>query len=371
MKNLSRLAVVLTGLSLLTACNKNDDNQHGTYPVVVSNGVYLVCSGNSRSGIDGSLSYYDYTTKNSSIDIFSSNNGKSLGQTPNDAIRYGEKFYIVASGENKVFVTDAQTQRLIHTIDMEGLLGADEGANPRRITADGSNIYVSTYGGCVAAIDTVGYALQKKYKAGSYPEGIAVANGYLYVANSDYGNGNASISVINLATGIDSPVKHENIRNPQDIAVSGTAIYYLDYGQYGPAPDYAQQHAGVYVVTGTSVDQVIPNATMMSAGGFYIYTINAPYGGDAVTYSVYNVADKTVRTVSPAGIESPAAIGIDPVSGYVMIASYKLNGGWADYAANGYVNVYDASLTNRKASYECGVGPQRFTSNISVEYVKY
>lgn len=365
------LAVLLMGSVLLTACDSNNGEQHGIYPVAVSNGAYTVCSGNSSKGIDGALTYYDYNTKNSSLDIFKSNNGINLGQTPNDAMRYGEKFYIVVSGEHKVFVTDPKTMKILHTIDMTALLGETEGANPRRLTADQSNIYVSTYGGYVAAIDTITFSLKQKYKAGSYPEGIAVSNGYLFVANSDYGGGNASISRIDLTTGTDIPLVNENIRNPQDIAVAGSNIYYLDYGEYGPAPDYTQQHAGVYLVSGNNVSMLIPDATMMSAAGYTIYTINAPYGAGSVTYSVYNLQSGTLFALTPDGIESPAAIGVDPISGDVMIASYKLNGGYADYAANGYVNVYDRLLTEKKATFECGVGPQRIVYNVGVEYVKY
>lgn len=80
-----------------------------------------------------------------------------------------------------------------------------------------------------------GFQKKDEYKAGPYPEGVAVNRGYLYVANSDYGNGNASISVINLSTKATTEIKNENIRNPQEIAVAGSDIYYLDWGAYGPA----------------------------------------------------------------------------------------------------------------------------------------
>ncbi len=375
-KQVLGFAVMMMSACFFTACN-SDSESHGSYPVIVNNGLYVVCSGNTSSGINGSLGYFDYTTEQSYIDIYKTANGSSLGMTVNDAVRYGSKFYIVVDGEHTVFVTDAATQKLITRIDMTAptMLGTEGGVSPRRITADGGLIYVSTYGGYVAAIDTVAYSLQQKYKAGSYPEGIAIANGYLYVANSDYGYGNASISQINLTTGIETPIKNENIRNPQTIAVAGTTLYYLDYGQYGPAPTYAQEHAGVYRLYGSDATCVVPNATGMGAAGYYIYTYNAPYGTTTPTYSVYDIQSGKLTMLQPADIESPAAIEVDPISGDVAIASYHMTtsewGTYPDYSGNGYVNIYDATLTTKKSTFDCGVGPTRIVTNLGVRYIEY
>ena len=230
---------VIMSTTLFTACN-NDSNGSHEYVVPVSDGVYVVCSGNSGSTIPGSLTYYDYSTQKATQKAYSAaNGGATLGMTVNDALRYGDKFYIVVDGENSLFVTNAKTLKLIQRIDLtsESMLGEADGVSPRRIAAYDNKIYVSTFGGYVAAIDTVTFSLNKKYKVGSYPEGVTISNGYMFVANSDYGNGNASISMIDLTTGTEQTLRNENIRNPQEIAVAGSDIYFLDFGQYGPAPD--------------------------------------------------------------------------------------------------------------------------------------
>ena len=377
-KHVLKLAVMLMSIACFTACSDSDSDTPTT-PVYVSNGFYLVCSGNTSSGIDGCLTYFDYSAGNGIVDAFKAANGKSLGQTVNDAFHYGNKLYIVVDGEHKVFVTNVKDFKLIGTIDMTAgtMLGEQDGAHPRRITANEGNIYVSTYGGYVAAIDTINFALKQKYKAGSYPEGIAVHDGYLYVANSDYGMGaNPSISKINLTTGADTPFVNENIRNPQEIAVAGTFIYYLDFGQYGPAPTYAQENAGVYRIDNTGkVMCVVPNATAMATSTYDIYTINAPYGQGDVSYSVYNIQTGSRKSFTPANVESPACIGVDPVTQNVMIASYHMMqtdwGPFADYSNGGYVNIYDPTVTTTVKTFNCGVGPQRFSYNLDVKYVPY
>lgn len=374
------LSMAVLSVALLSACN--DDNEKQKYEIPVSNGAYVVGSGNTNNGIPGNLTYYDYTTRKATLDAFgAANSGMKLGMTANDALCYGEKFYIVVDGENAVFVTNAKTLKVIQKINMTALLGTD-GAHPRRITAEDDKIYVSTYGGYVAAIDTVTFSLVDKYKTGSYPEGICVVNGNLLVANSDYGNGNASISMIDTTTKTEKVLRDENIRNPQDIAVAESGIYFLDYGTYGDAPTYAQENAGVYRISGINSDsytvtKVIADATGMACAGTKIYTYNAPYAygvTNPVTYSVYDIQTGSKSSFSPADIESPAAIGVDPLTGDVFIASYHMVtsewGTYADYSSNGYVNVYDSSF-NKKGTFDCGVGPQRIAFNFTTETVEY
>ena len=371
-KHLLSFAVMMMGAALFTACSDSDDEKT-THPIAVTDGFYVVCSGNTSSSINGSLTYFDYASLKATPNAFEMVNGKSLGMTVNDAVRYGDKLYVVVDGEHKVFVTDANTLKLINTIDMTSgaMLGAEGGAHPRRITGDSGNIYVSTYGGFVAAIDTVSFSLKQKYQVGSYPEGLVVSNGTLYVANSDYGMGqNPSISKIDLSTGSVTEIKNENIRNPQEVAVAGNFIYYLDYGQYDQ--NWNQLNAGVYCINPSSeIKCVVPNATAMAASGYYIYTINAPYGQGETSYNIYNISSGSLLSFTPADIESPACIGVDPVSGYVMIASYHTTGGWANWSENGYVNIYDANVSSKIHTFECGVGPQRLSYNIGVKYIAY
>lgn len=373
------LCLAVMSVVLFSACLSNDDNKDpDPHPVTISTGVFVIGSGNTQSGIPGNLTYFDYYTEKATPNAFEVNNGgMSLGMTANDIIRYGEKIYIVVDGEHTVFVTDPKL-KVIHKIDMTSaaMLGEEGGVSPRRITADGPNIYVSTYGGYVAAIDTLNFSLVKKYKVGSYPEGLIVDNGYLYVANSDYGYGNASISKVDLNSGADTPITDENIRNPQEIVLAGSDIYFLDYGQYGAEPPYAQENAGVYCISHGTVTKVVADATGWAIYAQYIFTYNAPYSyGDPkpVTYSVYDVTTKDLGSFTPSGIESPATMCIDPVQGLLYIASYHMTtsewGTFPDYTSNGYVNIYDLSTINRVGSFDCGVGPQRIGINKGIGYV--
>lgn len=66
-------------------------------------------------------------------------------------------------------------------------------------------------------MDTTSFALQKKWQVGSYPEGLVIGNGNLYVANSNYGAGGGNISCINLSNDNVETKNIEGVNNPTSI----------------------------------------------------------------------------------------------------------------------------------------------------------
>ena len=370
-KILLSLAVMLAGSTLLTACLGDDDkNNNQPAEFIVTNGALIVNNGNTRSGIDGTLTFLDYNTSTAQQNVYKAANGASLGGTPNDVLSYGSKVYVAGTDENTVFVLDKNTFREIRKINTAQEMGDAEGSMPRHLRGYGNKVYVTTYGGYVGEIDTLNLAVSNMYKVGSYPEGMAVGLKdnvpFLYVANSDYGNGNASISIINLSSGAVSEFKNEKIRNPQELAVAGEDIYVLDWGYYDE--NWVQKEAGVYLITGSSVKCIIPDATGMAAAGYSILTFNAPYdAGKQITYSISDIRYGSLNTFYLTGdtanpIVSPAAIAIDPNTGYVLIASRRMNPdtGYPDYSAPGFVNMYTGS-GQFISTFETGVEPHHIT----------
>lgn len=381
-KYLLSLAVLMMGTAFLTSCDDNDSDPIPV-PVVVSNGAYVVCGGNESSNINGSLSYIDYNLGTASQNLFKAMNGRNLGLTPNDAVIYGEKMYIAVSGENTIEVVDAKTLKSLKQIKTTELMGADKGVMPRHLTAYAGCIFVSTYGssaadwssyttsgnGYVAAIDTINYSIANIFTAGSYPEGIAIANNKLYVANSDYSMGSkASISVIDLSTGTDTPIVDASIVNPTAVGVAGTDVFVLDMGNYYDIPSALHKCSGGKVMK-------LFEATHASFMGTNIYACNSVYGTIPTEFYVYDINTNN-KTICSTGLNgrffSPNVIAADPVTGKIYIASYNENSdypGYANYSANGYVAEYSAQGTLLN-TYDCGVGPNAIVFNTGIEYVK-
>ena len=384
-KNLLSFAVMAMGATLLTGC-LGDDSKGGDTPaeIVVTKGAFVINNGSSYQSIDGSLTYLDFSTNTAKTDVYKDVNRKSLGGTPNDVMVYGQKVYIVGSDENTIFVLDVRNFKELAEVSTTALLGDADGSTPRRIAAYEDKVYFTTYGGYVAAIDTISYSLKAKYQVGSYPEGLALGASpssstqpAIYVANSDWGMGNGSISCIDLASGSVTESKYDKVKNPQEVAAAGSTLYVLDYGHYNE--DYTQQlDAGVYMISGSNTSLVVPNATGMAAAGYTIYTFNDPWGGTTgPSYSIYNIEYGALSTLSLYGdsshpIIAPAAIAIDPNTGYIYIASRSKDPdtGYPSYALPGFVNAYNSN-GQYVGSFDTGVEPHKIEFSYGTAKIVY
>lgn len=369
-KYLLGLAVLLMGTAVMTSCSDDNDSPE-TYLQVYSTGAYVVNSGNMYSNIESSLTAIDYASSTATQNVFKAANGRTLGNTANDGIVYGNKIYLAVDQSNTIEVIDKKTKKSIKQIKTTELLGNAEGAEPRHIIADGGKVYFTTYGGYVAAVDTTDFALQKKWKVGNYPEGLVFGNGNLYVANSNYAAGGGNISCINLSNDNVETKNIEGVNNPTSIYYASNVLYVLDNPVYGPAPDYAATGENALravsfaegksqkVADGNYAVCVTPGATTtrdVEVVRPYFFVLNAPYGGTpSVSVLVAGSTQAQPMTLSEMPV-SPCGIFADPLNGHIFVLSYRLgDSGYADYNGNGYVVEYD-SAGQKLHEYETGVG---------------
>lgn len=367
-KYLLGLAVLLMGTAVMTSCSDDNDGPE-TYLQVYSTGAYVVNSGNMYSKIESSLTAIDYASSTATQNVFKTANGRTLGNTANDGIVYGNKIYLAVDQSNTIEVIDKKTKQSIKQIKTTELLGNAEGAHPRHIIADGGKVYFTTYGGYVAAVDTTSFALQKKWQVGSYPEGLVIGNGNLYVANSNYGAGGGNISCINLSNDNVETKNIEGVNNPTSIYCASNVLYVLDNPVYGPAPDYAATGENALravsftegsqkVADGNYAVCVTPGVTtrMDVVPPYYFYVLNAPFGSTpSVSVLVAGSTQVQTMTLSEMPVK-PCGIFADPLNGHIFVLSYRLGDkGNPDYNGNGYVVEYDRA-GQKQHEYETGVG---------------
>lgn len=367
-KYLLGLAVLLMGTAVMTSCSDDNDGPE-TYLQEYSTGAYVVNSGNMYNKIESSLTAIDYASSTATQKVFKAANGRSLGNTANDGIVYGNKIYLAVDQSNTIEVIDKKTKQSIKQIKTTDLLGKAEGAEPRHIIADGGKVYFTTYGGYVAAVDTTDFALQKKWQVGSYPESLVIGNGNLYVANSNYGYGGGNISCINLSNDNVETKNIEGVNNPTSIYYASNVLYVLDNPVYGPAPDYATTGENALravsfaegksqkVADGNYAVCVTPGTTTrMNVVRSYFFVLNAPYGGTpSVSVLAAGSTQPQAMTLSEMPV-SPCGIFADPLNGHIFVLSYKMGDkGTPDYNGNGYVVEYD-SAGQKQHEYETGVG---------------
>lgn len=366
-KYLLGLAVLLMSTAVMTSCDPSEDYPE-TYLQAYSTGAYVVNSGNMYSNIESSLTAIDYASSTATQNVFMTANGRSLGNTANDGIVYGNKIYLAVDKENTIEVIDKTTKKSIKQIKTTELLGNAEGAEPRHIIAGGGKVYFTTYGGYVAAVDTTSFALQKKWQVGSYPEGLVIGNGNIYVANSNYAAGGGNISCINLSNDNVETKNIEGVNNPTGIYYAAGLLYVLENPVYGPAPDYAAtgenslrtvnfaESKSQKVADGNYAVCVTPGATTrMNVARPYFFVLNAPYGGTpSVSVLAAGSTQPQAVTLSEMPV-SPCGIFADPLNGHIFVLSYKMgDNGYVDYNGNGYVVEYSAG--QKLHEYETGVG---------------
>jgi hypothetical protein len=371
-KILLSFAVLMMGTFLFTACDDDDDNVKQPVAVDVSEGLFIVGSGNTRSNIDGNLTYINYANGTSTLNAFQKVNGKSLGKTANFALVYGQKLYIAVDGENTIWVCDKNTLKTIKQINTVELLGETNGISPRAMIGYNDQLLFSLYGngekGLVAAVDTVNFQLRATYPTGRYTDGITIAGNYLFAANSSYGDGTApSITKCDLKTGNTQLLTGSDITNPMHMLTVGNDAYFLDYGEYDEL--WNQVGAGVRRVTQDGTVTRVIDGTAMCTDGKRIFTVNAPFGGSETTYLIYDTTTGQTKSWTPSDIFSPAAIAADPVTGDIFVISYSKNEdtGYPGYNLPSYVNQYGADGSFKKR-YDCGVGPISIVFNTGVKY---
>lgn len=366
-KHLFSFAALIAAAVLFVAC-ETDENGNlipNTYTVDYTDAVYIVNSGNMYNGINGSLTRHHTLAQTTDQDIFERVNGRSLGATPNDAVVYGTKLYIAVDGENTIEVCDASTAESLTAISTVELLGENGGKSPRHLLALDGKIYVSTYGGVVAAIDTTTYALSKKYTVGAYPEGMAFADGKIYVANSSYGDGTApSLSIINLATGNVETLTDEAIKNPSTVLALNGAIYVMEGDLYDWNTWEVISAGGLRKVTGTTVDHIYDSGMAMGSNQMAAYKDKIYMIKDAYTAPVcliYDTTDGTTTELPLQGLVAANAINIEPNSGDIYVLSYAQSAEvseytQADYNAPGFCNRYN-NAGELITTFSVGVGP--------------
>lgn len=215
MRNLLRyLPVILLAAVSMWSCRDEDvifipEQVETGNPVYNSiRGFYLLNEGNMGSN-KATLDYYDYEKATYLRNIYGAANPgvpMEMGDVGNDLAIYGSRLWAVINCSNKVEVMDAASARRIGQVDIP---------NCRFIVFHGGYAYISSYAGpveigpehaqlgFVAKVDTASLREVGRVIVGYQPDGMAIADGKLYVANSggymvpNYEN---TLSVIDLAT---------------------------------------------------------------------------------------------------------------------------------------------------------------------------
>ncbi len=349
-KLLFSLAILLSGSSLfLTSCLQDEEDLSRSIVDYTSNGKVYVLNQGSWGGGNSSLTSYDIDSKVTEEDVFASVNGRNLGELAQDMGLYGTKLWINVFGENTIEIVNATTCVSVKQISLQ---------QPRQIAFDGGYAYVTLYAGNLARIDTATFEI-KTVATGANPEGIAISNHKVYVANSG---------------GLNYPV-YENtisIYNLSDLSLIETKEVILNPSKFQKLDDntlllqsignYADVAGGVQTID-TQTDTIIPiaglsvgNYAVKDAHAIYYYASEYDANWQPIP-SAISLYDLTLNQKMSSNITSdsitfknPYALNVSPYNGSICLADavgYGVDGEAYLFSKNG----------GKEASFPVGLYP--------------
>ncbi|MCX6142180.1 MAG: YncE family protein [Ignavibacteriales bacterium] len=197
MKNRTSImcALLFLVIAMMAGCQSNPAGPTGSTPGAPT-GAYVVNEGNFQRG-NASLTFYMPDSNKAYQNVFTLANGRDLGDTGNDIAIYGGKAYIVVNGSQKVEVISTADNKSVGTFLLPGQ------RSPYRIVilSDAKAYVTNVMDSSVTAFNPSTLQIVfDRVKVGANPQGIASANGKLYVCNSGYGYDN-TVTVLNAGTG--------------------------------------------------------------------------------------------------------------------------------------------------------------------------
>lgn len=358
-------ALALVSIVAFASCKKDEAVTPKGTEIAGTKGIYMLSEGSFDGKIKASIAYYDVATNTVEQDIYKKINKTDLGILANDLKAYGSKMYVVISGtagSGNSFVEMIN----IHTGKSLKRISFNDGTNsfiPRYVAFHQNKAYVSRYDGVISRIDTASMTIDGELqlmngavKAGAL-EGLAVANGKLYVTNSsnDYANPNSlktKVTVVDLAT-FKKTRDIEVGLNPVKIAAAGNGdLYTITWNAY------PQTNQPTFVRISSVTDAVIQTEAYDLSS---ITVVNDQawvfgYGGiNAVNLATGKLGNTLITDGTT--IATPYGITVNPFDKSVVVADA------VSYTATaGKVYVFSAD-GKKKYSFATSVFPQHAVFN--------
>ncbi len=230
MKYISFIGLIV----LFSACKKPEPVADPS-SAELTNSMLVLCEGLFQHN-NSSITWVDFSDESDHHNFFESQVQRSLGDTGNDIKRYGGKIYVVVNVSSTIEVMDAKTFKPIAQIPM---FANGQSKQPRSLAFASGKAYVTCFDGFVDVIDTSNLSVTQRIPVGENPEGLAVSNGKLYVANSgglNFPNVDSTVSVIDLTQNMEIS-KITIGKNPGGVLVNNAGeIFVIARGDYGADP---------------------------------------------------------------------------------------------------------------------------------------
>ncbi|MGM0377004.1 MAG: YncE family protein [Bacteroidota bacterium] len=347
-------AVIL--IFAVVSCESDDDTQPRD-PGEYADGVFVLNEG-SMGNANASVSFIPAAGDTVQGNLYkNTNDDKVVGDVLMDMVSVDTLSFLV--------LNNSQSLMVVNNKNFEHVAEISEGiSNPRYAAAHDDMIYVSQWGngGEILVVDSKQLEVVNSIEVDAGPEGLAIVNDELWVANSGGYGPNNTVSVIDLnqETVKETLEVNDGPKNMVEDANGDVWVVCAGYTEYDPetyevvSSTPAALHKfdpASYEATETfSPDEGVhgkPGKIALSADKQSIY-----FNGEGIWKMDVDAAElpsETFVNVSPYGMS------VDPDNGDVYFGIAP------NFEEAGYVEVYDAN-GNEVATYEenIGIGPNNF-----------
>lgn len=357
------LQYLLFGLSVafsvfLSACS--DDGMTPEVPVAAQDGYFIINEG-AFGNANTTLSYYDRLQDSVINNIFSSVNGRPLGDQTQSMSVFNDLGFILVQNSAKIEVINRDDFTSVAT------MGTEEGiVSPRYFLGiNNDKAYVSDWGMggtnfTVKVIDLNTYEVIKNIPTGQCANKLALQGNQVYVANSGgYNKPDSTVMVINTQTDAvtDTLVVGDN---PSSLVVDangniwvaggGNVVYNDDWSvnEAESTPGFIAKITNNEVALKMEAPEVSsgPGNLVINSDGSTLYFT---YAGGVYEMSINDTAFPTTPLIE----KNFYGLGVDPLTGEILggeVPNYNDNGTFYRYTSSG--ELID--------SYMVGIAPNGF-----------
>jgi len=219
-RHASRVLIGLLSFLLMFSLMGCGEEEEEEVPEALAKAAYII------NGSAQTLSVFDIETSEVKNDVL------TVGKWPADIKIWGDKAYVVNTGDNNIQIID------LESLTQAGVIDVGDGTGPEKIGFVSDNkAYVSCLNvNSVKVIDLTARQVTKNIEVGIGPWGVAVEGQKVYVCNPAYdlatnSYGDGTVSVIDSTT--DEVAETINVEiNPTEIVVSGSQILVMCSGNY-------------------------------------------------------------------------------------------------------------------------------------------
>ncbi|MDR1718661.1 MAG: hypothetical protein LBR67_00870 [Dysgonamonadaceae bacterium] len=320
-------------------------------PKTSNSGVFILFQGSWGKNNAG-ITYYDLETKETTFDLTKG----SLGDNAMDMLHYGSKLYVTVSESSVLTVMDIANKTVIRRISLNDESGNPR--NPRYLACHEGKLFVSTYDGHVLRMDTTNHQVEATVAVGPNPEGIAVAQGKLYVANSGgyLPNYHNTVSVVDLATFKEERTITVGL-NPVVLKADQYGDIYLTYnGNYFDIPS-GFQRIDTKTHSVYPMDQIQASNFTIVGDSCYFYGVQYDENwATACNFGIFDVKTEALLSdpviTDGTKINTAYGIGVDPFTKWVYISD-------TDYQNPATIQVFNPQ-GKKQTSIEAGLNATQF-----------